>query len=298
VPAPDERTAGWRAPSRAAKPAAATGVSRSPAVSVQGVGKSYRLRSREIVALDDLSLDVRAGGFAALIGPSGCGKSTLLKLLAGLDQASYGTIRVGGEAPDELRRRHELGIAFQDPALLPWRSVFRNIALPFEVIGTRTPKARIRELIELVGLTGFEDARPAQLSGGMRQRVAIARALATDPRLLLLDEPFGALDEMTRRRLNIELMRIWTEHQATTVLVTHSIAEAVFLADIVVVLSGRPGRLVAIEPVTLERPRHAEMMRSPEFHALCDVLSDHLFGGGESGELAPDEGEVPDGRFG
>jgi NitT/TauT family transport system ATP-binding protein len=243
-------------------------------VEIHGVSKSYALDRRDsVLALKDVNLTIEDGEFVALLGPSGCGKSTLLHLVAALEQVSAGSILVDGESPALLRDQHRLGIAFQDHALLPWLSVKANVALPFKIAGVPVDYARVRHLIELAGLQGFEEARPSQLSGGMRQRAAIARSLCLEPTLLLLDEPFGALDAVTRRRMNLELQQIWLERSLTTLMVTHSVDEALFLADRVVVMSGRPGVIVEAIPVPFSRPRRIDCMRLEQFHQLNDHLT-------------------------
>jgi NitT/TauT family transport system ATP-binding protein len=249
----------------------------APSIRVSEVTKQFRLDDgREIQALKDMSLELGQSEFVALLGPSGCGKSTILRLVASLESPTSGLVEVNGRPPAELARQHRLGVAFQDHALLPWLDVAANVALPFKVAGLPVDGKRVSELIRLVGLAGFERARPKQLSGGMRQRVAIARALILAPDVLLLDEPFGALDAVTRRQMNIELQRIWSEQRITTLLVTHAVDEALFLADRVIVLSGRPGRVIRTLDVPFARPRRADIMRSEVFHRLCDELTDAL----------------------
>ena len=245
------------------------------AIAIDRVTKRFDLAGSAdgVLALSELSLSIVPGEFVAVLGPSGCGKSTLLRLVAALEQPTSGTVSVNGAAPGLVSANHRLGVAFQDHALLPWLNVRDNIALPYRIAGRRADDEAISRLIELVGLSRFETARPKQLSGGMRQRVSIARALILEPDVLLLDEPFGALDAVTRRQMNVELQRIWSARQITTMLITHSVDEALFLADRVVVMSGRPGRIVREVEVPFARPRDPAVMRSEAFHRLVDDLT-------------------------
>jgi NitT/TauT family transport system ATP-binding protein len=245
-----------------------------PAIAATGVAKRFPLaHGRSVAALEGFDLVVEHGEFVSLLGPSGCGKSTVLRLIAGLEAPNEGSVAVHGKPPRVLVAGHRLGVAFQDHALLPWLSVAENVALPFRVAGRPVDRRRVADLIELVGLGDAAALRPKQLSGGMRQRASIARALALTPEVLLLDEPFGALDAVTRRQMNIELQRIWQHTRTTTVLVTHAVEEAIFLSDRVLVLSGRPGRVVRTAPVPFERPREPALLRERTFHALADELT-------------------------
>jgi NitT/TauT family transport system ATP-binding protein len=241
---------------------------RQSAVVVSGVSKVFGRDSTAVTALDDVSFDVPKGSFVSILGPSGCGKSTLLRLVAGLQPVTSGTIELGERTPEEMRRAREFGIVFQNPVLFDWRTVEQNVALPLQLIGTPRAEAsrRVSEMIELVGLADFRKHHPWQLSGGMQQRVAIARALAFGPRFLMMDEPFGALDMMTRERMQTELLAIWSGQPGTTIVfITHSIAEAVLLSDRIVVMSARPGRVLRVIDVDLPRPRTDEARRAERF---------------------------------
>ncbi|MET9096639.1 ABC transporter ATP-binding protein [Streptomyces cyaneofuscatus] len=247
------------------------------AVQLADVAVRFRSKKRDVTALSDVSLDVAPGEFVAIVGPSGCGKSTLLKLVAGLLTASSGEVLLGGERV--TGPRHDIGYVFQRAALLEWRSALRNILLQAEI--RRMPAAQARgradELIRMTGLTGFEDAYPHELSGGMQQRVALCRALLHEPPVLLMDEPFGALDALTREQMNTELNRIWRSTGTTVLLVTHSISEAVYLADRVVVMSPRPGTITEIIEVGLPAERdYSETLGRPEFRAAAAHIRDLL----------------------
>ena len=249
-------------------------------ITLSGLNKTFTGHGRAVEALRDVSLECPPGSFTALIGPSGCGKSTILRAALGLEPLDSGTVQIGGQPPQTATRAGITGVAFQDAALLPWRTVAQNVALPLEVLGRPVGPAqgRIRDLIALVGLKGRETALPGELSGGMRQRVAIARALVTEPRVLFLDEPFGALDQILRRQMNVELQRIWLETGVTTLLVTHGIDEAVFLADRVAIMQATPGRIVEVLDSPFARPRQPVLFSDPDFHHLCDHIAGVLHG--------------------
>jgi len=252
---------------------------RPAVIEVAGLEKIFVTVSNErIHALHDISLAVGEREFVTIVGPSGCGKSTLLKLIAGLLPASAGRIAVGGKVV--AAPRTDIGIVFQNPILLPWRTVIENVLLPAEVQGRpmAAARARARELLAMVGLAEFESKYPMELSGGMQQRAAISRALLCDPEILLMDEPFGALDAMTREQMNLDLQRIWREAGKTVVLITHSIPEAVFLGDRVIVMSPRPGRIVRVLDVPIPRPRSIDVMGEPLFGRLTGDIRKLLYG--------------------
>ena len=254
-----------------------------PRLQIRGIGRDFHTKAGVTHAVSGIDLDIRIGEFVALIGRSGCGKTTLLRMIGGLLAPSSGTIAVDGrqlwrDGRVEASAVTRLGFVFQESNLFPWFSVLDNIALPLKIrgVGKAERRARAAELAGLVGLAGFENSYPRELSGGMRQRAAIARALSTEPDLLLMDEPFGALDALTRERMNLELQRIVLETNSTVVFVTHDIPEAVFLADRVVHLTPRPGRIRQILPVDFEKPRSVDLQTTPEFNDIVRALRHDL----------------------
>ena len=259
---------------------------------VQISGLTKRFAHGNVTALENIDLELEPGEFVSLIGPSGCGKSTLLRIIGDLTPPTKGSVTVNGKPARQARNDGDYGIVFQDAVLFDWRTVAKNIGLPLEMLGwdRERRRARVEEMLDLVELRGFAEHHPWQLSGGMQQRVSIARALAFEPALLLMDEPFGALDEMTRERLNLELLSIWQKLQSTVVFVTHSISEAVFLSTRVVVMSPRPGRIAGIVEIDLPTARTAETRDSPRFFELVTKVRELLRLRGE--HLLPEEEAV------
>jgi NitT/TauT family transport system ATP-binding protein len=255
---------------------AASATNADVAMRVEGVEKLFRTKAGPVRAVADLSFSVLRNEFITVVGPSGCGKSTIVKIIAGLMPPTSGRVEVFDEPV--VAPRSDVGMVFQSPRLLKWRSVLDNVLLPIEILRRkrRDYEGKAMELLRLAGLEDFAAMRPHELSGGMQQRVAICRALVYDPTLLLMDEPFGALDALSRDVMNVELMRIWSEHKKTSLLITHSIPEAVFLADRVLVMSGRPGRVIAEVTIDLPRPRHPRIRLTPEFIAHVDSVHRHL----------------------
>ena len=248
-----------------------------PLIRAQRLNKTYAAQDgKSVVALQNLDFHIDRGEFVTVVGPSGCGKSTLLKIMAGILAGGSGSLTMGGTAITGPSR--QVGVVFQAPVLLPWRTALDNVMVPIEIQrrGRTAHLDTARGLLRMVGLEGFEQKYPSELSGGMQQRVGIARALVHDPELLLMDEPFGALDAMTREQMNLELLRIWGGSGKTVMLVTHSIPEAVFLADRVIVMSPRPGRISEIIAVPVPRPRRLSMMNTPEFGVLTDRIRSHF----------------------
>jgi len=251
-------------------------------IAIAGAGVTYGVGGAEpVTALAGIDLDIPDGAFVSLVGPSGCGKSTLLKVVADLMAPTRGRIIIGGSPPRDLRRAGRIGLVFQQANLMPWLKVSDNIGLLRDLAGARggvrNTGASIAELIEVVGLSGFDAKFPHQLSGGMQQRVALARALALDPAVMLMDEPFAALDEITRDRMAFELMRIWHHYRKTVLFVTHSLSEAVFLSDRVVLMSARPGRIHRIFEIDLPRPRDRETRLTDRFHEIVSELNRELY---------------------
>ena len=251
----------------------------APVIEARGLSLTFATADGPVYALSKVDLEVGEGEFVSLIGPSGCGKTTLLRVIADLEQASSGTITVNGMSPSQARLARAYGYVFQAPALYPWRTVERNVALPVEVMGLDNQAERVRRNLELVNLGGFEKKFPWQLSGGMQQRVSIARALAFDPKLLLMDEPFGALDEIVRDKLNQQLLELWDRTKKTVVFVTHSIPEAVFLSTRIVVMSPRPGRIIDVIETKFPRQRTLDIRETPEFLEVAHRVREGLRAG-------------------
>jgi NitT/TauT family transport system ATP-binding protein len=234
-------------------------------VDLRGLQKVFETDTNRVVALEDVVLQIFPGEFVSIIGPSGCGKTSMIRIVGDLDTASGGVVLVNQKEPAEARKAREVGFVFQSPALLEWRNVTENVALAGEIFGDETVLARVQDMIDMVGLAGFEKAYPRELSGGMQSRVAIARALTFRPSILLMDEPFGALDEITRERMQLELLQIWRETKATVMFITHSISEALLLSDRVVVMSARPGRIIEDLKVDFGRPRSDDLRADVTF---------------------------------
>jgi NitT/TauT family transport system ATP-binding protein len=248
-------------------------------VSARGLGLTFKTGDGDVLALSDVNLDIEKGEFVSFIGPSGCGKTTLLRVIADLEQPTAGSVTVNGTSPGEARVNRSYGYVFQAPALFPWRTIDRNVAMPLEIMGYRDSAARVTKALDLVNLTGFEKKFPWQLSGGMQQRASIARALAFDADLLLMDEPFGALDEIVRDHLNSELLKLWARTQKTIAFVTHSIPEAVYLSTKIVVMSPRPGRVTDIIDSPLPRERPLDIRETPEFLEVAHRVREGLRAG-------------------
>ncbi len=254
-----------------------TGSDATSGIALDQVGMHFS-GDRDVVALEDVTFDVADGEFVAIVGPSGCGKSTLLRIVSGLLEPTAGSVTVHDKTPEQARKDVEFGFVFQSPVLFPWLKALGNVLLPDHILGSRSPthgpgtEALARRLLGDVGLTGFEEHYPSQMSGGMRQRVALARALIYEPSTLLMDEPFGALDEFTRDRLNLQLLDVWSQARSTVLFVTHSIQEAIFLADRVIVMSPRPGRVARVAEIEFPRPRALELRYEASFAALAGEL--------------------------
>ena len=248
-------------------------------ITARDLDLTFQTNDGPVFALSKINLDVVEGEFVSFIGPSGCGKTTLLRAIADLEKSSSGTLIVNGMTPERARLARAYGYVFQAPALYPWRTVERNVGLPLEIMGLDNQAARIQRNVDLVNLTGFEKKFPWQLSGGMQQRVSIARALAFDPKLLLMDEPFGALDEIVRDKLNQQLLELWDRTSKTVVFVTHSIPEAVFLSTKIVVMSPRPGRIIDIIETNLPRKRSLDIRETPEFLKIAQRVREGLKAG-------------------